>query len=115
MTARGPHAGDADAAASPAHVTVTVTRTGGFAGLRREWSAAPPADQTLQWIALIRSCPWEAVAVALAGEPRGADRFVWRIRAQCGPDELAADLADDDVSGPWLDLVDVVRGTASKS
>ncbi|KAA9111690.1 hypothetical protein F6B43_06065 [Microbacterium rhizomatis] len=89
-----------------------MTRSGGFAGLRREWSAAPPADQESQWIALIQSCPWEAAT--REPTPRGADRFVWRIHARCGPDEHAAELADDDVSGPWRDLVDVVRGTASR-
>lgn len=98
----------ADAAASDAHVTVRVIRTGGLAGLRREWLAEPPEPDVAQWIALIQSCPWGAAASAAA--PDGADRFVWSIRAQCGPDELAAQLADHEVNGPWRDLVDVVRG-----
>jgi hypothetical protein len=105
-----PASREGDAAASVAHVAVRVTRTGGFAGLRREWRAEPPAGETTQWIALIQSCPWNATTVADAAQ--GADRFVWSIRAECGADQLSAELADHDVSGPWRELVDVVRNTA---
>ena len=104
-----------DAGASDGQVTVLVTRTGGFAGLRREWRAQPTEGDVPQWIALIRSCPWDDVGSAAPAShtpPRGADRFVWSIRAQCGPDERAAELTDDDVSGPWRDLVDRVRDAA---
>lgn len=107
---------ETDAEASGAQVTVLVTRTGGFAGLRREWRAQPPDGDAARWIALIRSCPWDEVAPDPAEgrtPPRGADRFVWSIRTQCGPDERAAQLTDDDVNGPWRDLVDTVRAASA--
>ncbi len=111
MTASRRRPDDMDAEASTPRIAVTVTRTGGLAGLRREWSAGPPPDREPQWIALIENCPWDAIE----GGPgkRGADRFVWRIRARCGGGERAAELADEQVSGPWRALVDAVRDTAT--
>ena len=103
-----PASREGDATAPVAHVAVRVTRTGGMAGLRREWRAEPPAGETTEWIALIQRCPWNAVSAGTGA--RGADRFVWSIRAECGADELSAELADHDVSGPWRDQVDIVRG-----
>ena len=94
------------APADPALV-VAVTRTGGFAGLTRRWTAEPREDEAPVWIDLIARCPWDERADV---EPGGADRFVWRIRAQCLPDEeREADLPDRAVTGPWRDLVDAVR------
>ncbi len=98
-----------DAGAGEPPVAVTVTRTGGIAGIRREWTARPPHDDVPRWIALIEGCPWEAVG-GFTGP--GGDRFMWRIRARCGPDERDARLADDQVEGPWRDLVDEVRQSA---
>lgn len=90
----------------PGDVAVTVTRTGGIAGIRREWHTEPPAEEAPRWIALIEGCPWDAV-VAASG--RGGDRFVWRIHARCGPEERGAELPDSEMLGPWRDLVDEVR------
>ncbi len=90
-------------------VLIAVTRTGGFAGLRREWRAEPTEDQASEWIELISQCPWDAVTAAAA--PTGADRFMWRILARCRPDdERCAELPDEQVTGAWRDLVDAVRG-----
>lgn len=101
-----PRSDDPDAETA---VAVTVTRTGGIAGMRREWTAEPPDDEAPRWIALIDGCPWDAVA-EYAGPD--SDRFMWRIHAQCGPDERDARLADAQVRGPWRDLVDEVRQAA---
>lgn len=87
-------------------VAVVVRRTGGVAGLRREWRVEPAARDTERWIALIGQCPWDAVPE----KAEGADRFVWRIRARCGVDAREAELPDRDVRGPWRDLVNEVRG-----
>jgi len=101
-------------------VEVAVRRTGGFAGLTRQWRAEPPPAETPQWIALIAECPWDAApAVPIDGADggdadaaafRGADRFVWWIQARCGDeDERETELPDDEVVGAWRELVDAVR------
>jgi hypothetical protein len=90
-------------------IAVTVTRTGGFAGLRRTWHAEPDTSQTSHWIALIDQCPWDAADPAKAPPPVGADRFVWHVDARCGDAAREAALADPDVRGPWRDLIDAVR------
>ncbi|MEU1972422.1 protealysin inhibitor emfourin [Microbacterium sp. NPDC019599] len=95
---------------SPALV-VAVTRTGGFAGLTRVWTAEPREDEASTWIALIGRCPWDET---LDLDPQGADRFQWSIRARCGPDDdREAELPDRAVQGPWRELVDAVRDWAS--
>ncbi|MFT4228765.1 MAG: hypothetical protein QM602_00580 [Microbacterium sp.] len=95
-------------------VAVTVIRTGGFAGLHREWRAEPPPSQAARWVALIESCPWDDLP---REQPRGADLFVWRIRARCEVDdgelERDAELQDPQVQGPWQILIDEVRATSA--
>ncbi|MFT3798520.1 protealysin inhibitor emfourin [Microbacterium sp.] len=98
-------------------VEVTVTRTGGFAGLRREWHAEPPASDAAEWVELIADCPWEETAPEPSHEPSpGADLFVWRIRARCattaGTVRHDAELHDPHVAGPWRTLIDAVRDAA---
>ncbi|MGZ8804681.1 MAG: protealysin inhibitor emfourin [Microbacterium sp.] len=90
-------------------VDVTVTRTGGFAGLRRTWHAQPDTADAPQWIALIDGCPWDAADPTRAVPPTGADRFVWHVDARCGDAAREAALADPEVRGPWRELIDAVR------
>lgn len=97
---------EADDTPVPAPVSVTVTRTGGFAGIRREWHTEPPEEEVPRWVALIDGCPWDAV-IERTGP--GADQFVWRITARCGPEEKGAELPESRLQGPWRDLVDEVR------
>lgn len=92
-------------------VIVTVTRTGGIAGMRRIWRAEAGEDQARPWIALIEECPWDAAR--LGGFVKGADRFMWAVDARCGKDERQAELADSDVRGPWRELIDAVREEGS--
>lgn len=89
---------------------VHVVRTGGFAGLTREWTAEPPPDQAPRWRGLIDECPWEAAGSAAPGPGRGADTFTWSVSARLDdrPPRVAA-LADGDVQGPWRQLIDEVR------
>ncbi|WEG07821.1 hypothetical protein PU630_11265 [Microbacterium horticulturae] len=88
-------------------VSVTVVRTGGFAGLRREWNAQPPEPQRERWVMLIRQCPWdEPDAAAPAPAP---DRFTWHIQAQLGADDRSADVPETQLHGPWRDLVAEVQ------
>jgi hypothetical protein len=92
-------------------VLVTVTRTGGIAGMRRQWRAEPAGDDVPHWVDLIRECPWDEAAVATP--PRGADMFVWRILAHLAVDgepiQRDARLQDPQVQGPWQQLIDAVR------
>ena len=90
-------------------IAVTVTRTGGIAGMRRTWRAQPDSAESPQWIALIDGCPWDAADPARPIPPTGADRFVWHVDARCGDAEREAALADPEVQGPWRDLIDAVR------
>ncbi|WP_344091023.1 protealysin inhibitor emfourin [Microbacterium deminutum] len=86
---------------------MTVVRTGGFAGLRREWRAEPDDHEASHWVTLIEECPWDAVAIGR--RVTGADLFMWRLDARCGGEKREAELADPDVQGPWRDLIDAVR------
>lgn len=88
-----------------ARVVIAVVRSGGIAGIRRQWrvEAAPPeADE---WIDLIDRCPWDAEP----GEGSGADRFVWSIRARTPSERRERELPDSAMDGPWRTLVDAVR------
>jgi hypothetical protein len=81
---------------------VTVTRSGGIAGLTRRWEVVvddQPDPQT--WLVLIDRLPWSE-AVPVAPQP---DRYVYRIR--CEPREAV--LAEQQLTGPWQELVDRVR------
>lgn len=86
-------------------MALTVIRTGGFAGLRRQWDAEPAADEAPDWVELIEQCPWDVTFCHEAA----VDRFTWRIEVRCGPEEHSAQLAESQVTGPWLTLVDAVR------
>ena len=92
-------------------VIVTVTRTGGIAGLRRTWRAEAGGDDAATWITLIEGCPWDALRFERFAE--GADRFMWSVDARCGPEERRAELADSAVQGPWRELIDAVREAGS--
>lgn len=94
-------------------IAVTVTRTGGIAGLRRTWRAQPGTAESSHWIALIDGCPWDAADPARAIPPTGADRFVWHVDARCGDAAREAALADPEVQGPWRELIDAVREAGS--
>lgn len=100
-----------------------MLRTGGFAGLRREWRAEPPAEDAPRWIVLIDECPWDGqdaptptptptptqAPTSRHTPSRGADRFVWSIHAASGGAARRARVTDGDLQGPWRELVDEVR------
>lgn len=86
-------------------VLVAVVRTGGIAGVRRQWQVDPPHDELPRWIALIERCPWEETP----DDGGVADRFVWTIRVRTPDVERERDVRDGDLAGPWRALVDAVR------
>jgi hypothetical protein len=82
---------------------ITVIRSGGFAGISREWSVQveqqPDEDQ---WRELIDRLPWEGMTTA----PDEPDRYVYRVR--CAPREAV--IPERRLSGPWRELVEKVQG-----
>ncbi|SMH47328.1 hypothetical protein SAMN06295885_2952 [Rathayibacter oskolensis] len=87
---------------------VIVSRSGGFAGLRRVWRvdvAAQPDERS--WLELLGSLPWDD---GDSDEPRRAsagrpDRFVYEIRVQTHHVRLG----ETELDGPWRELVDRVK------
>jgi hypothetical protein len=90
-------------------LVVTVVRSGGVGGMRRQWRAEPDAAELPRWRRLVSSCPWDEVARTNAG----ADRFVWRIRAEDAAEGHEAQVPDAALEGAWRELVDAVRAAAS--
>lgn len=88
-------------------IVVTVVRTGGFAGLKQQWSASVGEADRAEWMPLIDACPWRSVA----RDETSRDRFVWRIEARVGRARRKASVPDSALTGPWRTLVDRVRGS----
>ncbi|MFS0895066.1 protealysin inhibitor emfourin [Microbacterium sp. 179-I 3D3 NHS] len=86
-------------------VVIAVVRSGGIAGMRRQWRVEADAPDADDWISLIENCPWDQQADAATG----ADRFVWSIRARTPSERRERDLSDEEIDGPWRTLVDAVR------
>ena len=92
-----------------AQVVIAVVRTGGIAGIRRQWRVEAEPDDTVEWIDLIDRCPWDQ-------EPDGsvgADRFMWSIRARTPSERRERELPDSALDGPWRALVDAVRAAST--
>lgn len=89
-------------------VAVTVVRTGGFAGIPRRWRVEADAGDARFWIELIERCPWDRCS-AEPPAPDGADRFTWEVWAARGDERRRAELVEQQVAGPWRELIDAVR------
>ncbi|MEX1079430.1 MAG: protealysin inhibitor emfourin [Homoserinimonas sp.] len=82
---------------------ITVTRSGGFAGLSRVWSVhveEQPDEE--QWRELIDRLPWDSTSA-----PDEPDRYVYRVR--CAPHETV--IPERKLAGPWRELVEKVQVT----
>lgn len=102
---------DPSSPAEPTGLSVRVLRSGGFAGLTRRWEVELPASDADAWIVLVDSCPWPDRVSESAAE--GADRFVWQVTVWLPPsDDRIAVLGDDEITGPWSELIDAVREAA---
>ena len=88
--------------------SISVVRTGGFAGLKREWRISSSDAPDVDWAGLIDACPWGAAAKPV--DSRARDRFVWRLEAKDGSRSCRATLGDGQLTGSWKALVDEVRG-----
>jgi hypothetical protein len=86
---------------------ISVKRTGGFAGLTTGWAVEVGADELdRDWRDAIEACPWEQ-APDQQDQP---DRYLYDIRAG----ERQATLTEQQVTGPWLSLVDMTRRAAAQ-
>jgi len=92
-------------------VVVSVVRSGGMAGIRKQWRAEPPASDIPHWRALVDQCPWDDTGAPAEGN----DRFIWHITACTDPsDQREAEIPDSRLRGPWRTLVDEVRDASSR-
>jgi len=83
---------------------ITVVRSGGFAGMRREWSIEVTAQtEAERWRPIVEACPWDDVT----GDPV-ADGFVYDFRVA----DHEAVVAERELDGPWRLLADEVRRNA---
>lgn len=84
---------------------ISVTRSGGFAGLSHTWSVIideqPDADE---WMSLLSTLPWND----RPRQPPAPDRYTYVIRAS----RRRITLPERAVEGPWRDLVERVRDRA---
>ena len=80
---------------------ITVVRSGGFAGLRREWSVEVSSpDEAARWDPIIEACPWEQEC-----DDGSPDAFVYALRVA----DRTAMVPEVHLEGPWRTLVDEVR------
>lgn len=90
-------------------ILIAVVRTGGIAGIRRQWQVEPADGEVSRWIELIERCPWEDPSPTR----RGADRYVWSIRARTPEVRHERELPESALDGPWRRLVDAVRDASA--
>ncbi len=89
---------------------ITVERSGGFAGIKRVWTAeAATPDEVKRWQPVVEACPWESLPARGprngAGQP---DRFIYSIRAG----QHRATVPEQALTGPWRTLVDLAKEAA---
>jgi hypothetical protein len=88
-------------------LTITVTRTGGIAGMRRQWTVTASSDEDVEsWRPLVEACPWPGDAPT---DDADRDRYVYRITAEDEGAPREATLPESAVTGPWRELVEQVR------
>jgi len=85
---------------------ITVTLSGGFAGLRSNWSLEIEQQPDREnWQQLVESLPWDE-SPKHAPQP---DRYVYRIEWS----RRQVILTEQQLTGPWRVLVDRVRDRTS--
>ncbi|WP_349829010.1 protealysin inhibitor emfourin [Brevibacterium litoralis] len=83
---------------------IEVVRSGGFAGLRRVWTAAVDHEED-RWLPLVEACPWDDCPEDTAGR----DRFVWHIVVRIATIRREAELPETALTGAWKELVTRVQ------
>ena len=81
---------------------ILVWRSGGLLGRRVEWDVVVDEQpDPEQWYLLIAELPWDERPAVIATP----DRYTYRIR--CDPHEVV--IPEQQLTGPWRELVDRVR------
>ncbi|MBC7590913.1 MAG: hypothetical protein H7226_07710 [Salinibacterium sp.] len=86
-------------------MTITVARSGGFAGLTREWSVSSAMDDADELLALVDACPWRSIPADRASR----DRFVYLITVRAPRRRRTVRLPEASLTGPWKSLVQRVQ------
>ncbi len=87
--------------------TIRVLRSGGFAGIRREWTIEVTGlDEAHRWVPLIEACPWQDT-----GGEGYPDGYIYDFRAA----DLAAVVPENRLDGPWRQLAEEVQRIAEAS
>jgi hypothetical protein len=90
---------------------VSVTRTGGLAGIRRSRSVDVDAQpDSASWHAQVDALPWTAPRPGTS--TRGADRFVYTITVDGADEPRTITLGEADLDEAWRALVDRVRAAS---
>ncbi len=83
---------------------VVLTRTGGVAGLRRQWTVETERQPNPEhWNKLASSLPWPGADGSAICEAV-PDQFVYRLR--CDNREIS--LAESQLTGAWREFADLV-------
>jgi hypothetical protein len=90
-----------------ARLTVLVVRSGGVAGIQREWRAAGTDDELAT---AVSACAWDQ---APASPGSGRDGFSWIISVE-SDQPATVSLSEADIDGPWKSLVDLVKSRATR-
>ncbi|MGV8897420.1 MAG: protealysin inhibitor emfourin [Rhodoglobus sp.] len=89
----------------PAVLTITVARSGGFAGVTRRWSVSAALDEADELIELVDACPWPRVVK----DEVSRDRFVYVITVRAPRKRRSATVPESALTGPWKTLVKRVQ------
>jgi hypothetical protein len=89
----------------PAELTITVARSGGFAGLTRTWSLSAALDESEELLDLVKACPWRSVRPDTVSR----DRFVYLITVRVPRTRRTATVPESSLTGPWKSLVERVQ------
>ena len=89
----------------PAELTITVARSGGFAGLTRTWSLSAALDKSQELLELVNACPWRG----FHSDAVSRDRFIYLITVRAPRKHRTARVPEASLTGPWKLLVERVQ------
>ncbi|WP_040166886.1 protealysin inhibitor emfourin [Microbacterium gorillae] len=91
--------------------TLTVTRSGGIAGLTRSWRLTVPAAEAPQWAPVLSACFASAPddSAHRASAPAGVDRFTWLLVLIEGDRERSVRTAEDELSDAARTVIERVQ------
>lgn len=104
-----------------AQLQITVTRSGGFGGIMRTWTARVEGADADAWRPLVRKgVPVETTAVGVdrdgtAGRQQTAapagrpDRFIWTVLVRDGDDKRRLRCSETDLTPAARDLIERVQ------